>query len=329
MNQRITNVISTMSRISTSKLNAVTIILGLWLTVVGCASTKPQIITYRGAPQNVKEFMVDGLQVILRPTDPSNHVISAKLFIKGGVAALPPGVSPAVEQLALQVPPLSGPGGPAGMSKEEYSRLLYRMFSGIVPGLDRDYSTMTLRCADEQFDRSWELFTGVILHPQFDAAELQNAKDRLILGLRNRLNNPSSYADYLVNSAYFHNHPYGRSAREEDVPGLDAKTLLDYYRTLFVKSRLLLVVVGNIDSADIHARIAKSLAKLPVGAYKPPVVPVPENADSSILIVRPPYGGSKAVTSYVVARYLAPNRGDSLYFPMMRLTSFLFRTPFP
>lgn len=292
----------------------------LSIGVVGCASTKRQVIYYRGAPTNVREFSVNGLHVVLRPASPANHVIAAKLFIRGGIVTLPAGLSPAVEDLAMQLPPLSGP---EGMKKEEYRRLIDRMVTGIVPGTERDYSTMTLRCVDENFDPSWDLFTGVIMHPEIDPIELRNVKERTMLALRNRLVNPSSYAEYLVDSAFYYNHPYGRYAQEADIPPIDEKMLLDYYRSLFVKSRLLLVVVGNVDSADLHAKIASSFGTLPQGNYADPVVPEPQNADSAIVIVRPPYGGQPAVTSWVVARYLAPNRDDSLYFPMLRLTSFL------
>ncbi len=296
--------------------------LAAFLIPVGCASSKKQqqVIYYRGAPDNVKEFAVNGLRVILRQTDPGSQIVSAKLFIDGGLAAIPQGVSPAVQQLALQLPPLSGPGG---MSKEEYRRVLDRLNSGIVPGDDRDYSVMTLRCALENFDKSWELFTGVIMRPKIDPVEFQNAKERLVIGLRNRFNSPEAYANYLVDSAFYHGHPYGRFAQESDVAPITEKALLDYYTAMFVKSRTFLVVVGDIDSASLHRRVAASLAKLPQGAYVARPVPPPQNAGKQTLIVRPPYGGGRAVTSYMIARYLAPNRGDSLYFPMMRLTSFL------
>jgi predicted Zn-dependent peptidase len=275
--------------------------------------------TYRGVPTDVKEFDVNGLRVILRPIGSTNHVIAAKLFIRGGITALPEDLSPAVEDLALQVPPLSGP---QGMTKNTYRRLVDRMVTSISGDDGRDFSAMTLRCIDEKFDTSWSLFTGIIMHPQYDPMELTNAKERMVTGIRNRFLVPESYATYLADSVFFHGHPYGRVAQEGDVAPLTAKTLEDYYRDLFVKSRLLLVVVGNVDSADLHRKIAGSLALLPQGDYHDPVVPDPPNSDSSIVVIRKPIG-EKTVTNYIVARYLAPRRDDSLYYPMLRLTSFL------
>jgi predicted Zn-dependent peptidase len=288
---------------------------------VGAEAQKNPPIAYRGAPQNVKQFEVGGIPVILRPTGPANHVVAAKLFIKGGLAALPAGVSPAVQQLALELPPLSGP---QSMDRQAYRRLIDRMVTGIVPSDERDFSTLLLRCVDENFDRSWDLFTGVILQPRFDETELRNAKSRLVSGIRNRLASPESYAEYLADSAFFYGHPYGRLAQEADVAPIDASTLEEYYRKLYVKSRLLLVVVGNIDSADLHRKIAGSLAKLPQGNYVDIDVPQPVNGMTSNLIIRRPLGRTEgSPTTYIVARHLAPNKSDSLYYPMLRLASFV------
>lgn len=271
-------------------------------------------------PDNVKQFNVGGIEVILRPSGQANHVVVSKLFIRGGTSALPEGVSPAIEDMSLQIPALSGP---KGMDRAAYQRELQRMVIGISPSVGRDFSTMTLRCVDETFDRSWELYTGVIMRPQFDDLELRNAKDRTITALRNRQTNPESYAQYLVDSAFFHGHPYGRYAQEQDIPPINAARLAEHQKELFVKSRLLLVVVGNIDSANLHRKVAATFAKLPQGDFVDPEIPVPPNSWEPRLIIRPPHGGGRAVTNYIAARYLAPGRTDSLYYPMMRLTSFV------
>ncbi len=271
-------------------------------------------------PTNVKEFDVAGIHVIMRPSGPANHVIVAKIFVRGGTSALPTTVSPAVEGLAMEVAALSGP---QGSDRAAYQRELQRMVTSIGPATGRDFSTFTLRTIDETFDRAWDLFTGVIMRPAFDPVELRNAKERDITELRNRFVNPESYANYLADSAFFYGHPYGRFAKESDIPSIDSTVLATHFRRMFVKARLLLVVVGNVDSALIRAKIMASLAKLPQGTYFEPIIPVPVNAKRPALIVRPPYGGGRAVTNYIEARFLAPNRTDSLYYPMMRLVSFV------
>jgi len=271
-------------------------------------------------PDNVQQFDVDGITVILRPSGPANHVIYTKLYIRGGVTALKEGVSPAVEDLALSVPISSGP---LGTDRVAHQRELERTSIGISANAERDYSVLNLRCVDETFDRAWQIYTGIILRPHYDPIELRNAKDRMLSVIRNRYVTPEAYATYLADSIFFAGHPYGRFSQEADLPMITADVLQAHQRGLFVKSRIFLVVVGNVDSARLRSMISGSIGRLPVGSYRHGSLPRPKNAGVQQLVVRPPYGGAPAVTNYIVARYLAPGRTDSLYYPFMRLTSFL------
>jgi len=271
-------------------------------------------------PDNVRQFDVDGITVLTRPSGPSNHVVYAKIFIRGGITALRDGVSPAMEELALTVPIASGP---LGTDRAKHQREMERTAIGISASTERDYSVLNLRCVDETFTRAWQIYTGIILNPQYDPLELRNAKERMLSLIRNRYVNPESYASYLADSVFFDGHPYGRFVQESELPGITVDLLQAHQRGLFVKSRILLVVVGNVDSAQLHAMVSSTLGRLPQGNYRQATIPIPKNAKVQQILVRRPYGGVAAVTNYLVARYLAPGMDDSLYYPFMRLTSFL------
>ena len=79
-------------------------------------------------PEDIEQFEVDGLTVIHRPTGSSFHTVFAKLYIRGGLPAIPAGVSPAMEQLALDVPRFSGP---ASMGRAAYLRDRDRLYLGL------------------------------------------------------------------------------------------------------------------------------------------------------------------------------------------------------
>lgn len=294
------------------------IILAILLAAIATPNLLRADLPYE-LPTNVKKFMVDGIEVIMRPSGPANHVIYAKLFIRGGITYLDDGVSPLIESLALDIPISSGP---QGMDRATFQRELARKVIGISSSTDRDYSMVNMRCVDETFDRAWELFTGVILRPQYDPSELRNTKDRLVTALRNRYISPEAYASYIADSVFFYGHPYGRFAQESEIPGITEEVLRAHQAKQMVKSRLLLVVVGNVDSTTLYQKVKSSFSRLPQGSYKEKVLAIPQNAKSSRLVIRPPMG-ARAVTNYIVARYLAPSRSDSLYYPFMRLTSFV------
>lgn len=277
-------------------------------------------------PEEIEEFEVDGLKVILRPTGPGYHTVAARLYIRGGLPALPAGLSPAVEQLALDVPRFSGP---ANIDRAQFRREIDRMRTGIGATAERDFSTISLRCVDENFDRSWEFFTGVIMNPSLDPTEMANIKERTITAIRNRKVVPEAYAEYLADSVFFYNHPYGRISKEEEVAPINEKMLRDYHKQMYVKSRLFLVVVGNLTREEITAKVRSTLAKLPKGSYKDPKIPIPENATKPSVLIRKAWGREDIPTNYLVARHLGPRRDDDLFYAMQRLRSyvggFLFR----
>ena len=277
-------------------------------------------------PENIEEFEVDGLKVILRTTGPTYHTVFAKLYIRGGLPALPDGVSPVYEQLALDVPRFSGP---ANMERSQFRREVDRMRTNIGASAERDFSTLSVRCVDENFDRSWELFTGIVMNPGFDAVEMANLKERTITSIRNRRVVPEAYAHYLADSVFFYGHPYGRISREEDVAPVTADMIRTYRKNMFVKSRLFLVVVGNVSREEITQKIRTTLARLPKGSYEDPKIPVPDNATKPSVLVRRPWGREDIPTNYLVARHIAPEHSGPLFYAMQRLRSyvggFLFR----
>lgn len=271
-------------------------------------------------PDNVRQFTVDGITVLTRPSGPANHVVYAKIYIRGGITALRDNQSPAIEDLTLDVPIASGP---LGTDRAAHQREMERTAIGISASTERDYSVLNLRCVNEMFPRAWEIFTGIVLRPQYDQLEFRNAKDQMLSLIRNRSINPESYATYLADSVFFAGHPYGRFAQESDLANITVDLLQAHQRELFVKSRIFLVVVGNVDSMQLRSMISSTLGKLPTGSYRQAIIPAPRNARIQQFLVRKPYGNQRAVTNYIVARYLAPGVNDSLYYPFMRLTSFL------
>lgn len=271
-------------------------------------------------PDDIEEFDIDGLTVILRKTGSSFRTVFAKLYIRGGLPAIPEGVSPAFEQMALDVPRFSGP---SSMDRRDFQKEVDRLYIGLGASAERDFSTLSLRSTDEHFDRAWELFTGTIMNPSFDPLSMENIRERAITGVRNRRVVPEAYADFLADSIFFYGHPYGRISEEDDYRAINAENLKAYHNSIFVKSRLFLVVVGNLTKEEISAKIRSTLGTLPMGSFKDPEVPVPAAADRYTVHVSAPWGRADVPTNYLVVRHLAPSHGEKLFYPMERLRAFV------
>lgn len=295
------------------------------ILAAGCSGSRATVNEVGIVPHNVTEMDVNGIHVIHRTCDSANHIIVAKLFLRGGWCSIPSEKSIALEALMLRTAVETGPGRPDGSSDPDgYQRLLDRLATTISASPGRDASNLTLRCIDETFDRSWNLFTGIVTSPAFDSARFEATREEQLVEIRDRGQDPESYADYLADSVFFHGHPYGRVARESEVEAITRSDLAAHARGLLVKSRMVLVVVGNIDSADLRRRVEASIAKLPEGSYVPVEIPRrTANADTTIIVRRPPLGTGSVVTNYMVVRFAAPERNDPDYFVMRQLRSFL------
>jgi zinc protease len=91
----------------------------------------------------------------------------------------------------------------------------------------------------------------------------------MLAALRQRDDNPDAMLEYLADSSTFAGHPYALSpvGTERSLAGITRADLLRYHREQFVKTRLLLVVVGNVDRATVERLVASTFGTLPAGAY--------------------------------------------------------------
>ena len=267
--------------------------------------------------EQVQEFNVEGIDVILRG-NPHSAVMSALMFVKGGSSALSLDEPISTEYFAMAVAPASGT---KNFSKGFLRRRMQYLGTFIIGEDTRDYSVMTLRSVRESFDTSWKYFTDVIANPAFDPVEYENFKRNVKLGINSRHQRPDIFSRVKADSIFFQGHPYGRMLNEEDVDRQTLENVEQHYRDIMVRSRMLLVVVGNISKAEMTRMIRNSpLAKLPQGNYVDKPLPIPAKSQSPGVYVSSL--GRKLNTNYALAYYLIPNRNDPDYYAYVRLRNF-------
>jgi zinc protease len=258
------------------------------------------------AAASAKMFNVNGIDVILRQSK-ANQVIAANLFIKGGTVATPNEVTIAIEGMALGI---TSESGPADMTKDAFQRKMEGMVSSIGGSASKDYSTMSMRCVKLHFGETWDLFARTVLNAGFDEAEIMKAKQGAITAIKSIKSNPDAYVGYLVDSLYFAGHPYSRRPTIPEVEGLTVDAMRAHLKSIMVKKRLLLVLVGDVDESDVRAKVESSLAKLPEGTFTDPVLGVPAKAASpgSVIVDK------KLPTMYLMGFFDSPTRNAPDYW---------------
>ncbi|MFN2491882.1 MAG: M16 family metallopeptidase [Pyrinomonadaceae bacterium] len=262
----------------------------------------------------VREFEVNGLKVLVKRREGS-LTVAAGLFINGGsrnVTAQNAGV----EALMLDAASEASAGFPRARMRDE----LARMGTIINSSENNDFSVLSLHCTRQNFDRSWQMFTDVALRPSFTKEDVARVKDRLVLSLRDDSDDPDTYLQRLQERVAYASHPYINRAEgtEESVERLTAEDLRRYHQRIMETSRLLLVIVGDLDLAKIRALVASSFGKLPKGSYRAEPVPQLVFDKSSVDVT-----ARNLPTNYVQGFFTAPSPNSPDIYPMRIASSIL------
>ena len=256
---------------------------------------------------NVEEFTVNGLKVILKK-NVANEVVVAQLYIRGGVLNLTPelaGIEPLLFDAAKQ--------GTAKYPKEKINAELARLGTQIGNDVTRDYSVVQMRCVRTYFDLSWDIFSEVILNPTLDPQEIELSREQLITALRQRQDNPDSYLEWLGETQFYKGHPYALDplGTEESVSKITIAQMRQYLKDNLLTSKLLLVVVGNVDKTELQSKVAGALGLLPIGNYKPQPPRMVKHERASVYTE-----AQQLPTNYIIGYFAAPGLRDKDYYAM-------------
>jgi predicted Zn-dependent peptidase len=263
----------------------------------------------------VTEFDVNGLKVLLKRREGS-LTVAAGLFIRGGSANIN-AQNAGIETLMLSVATEATTNFPRARMRTELSR----MGTVIGSSSNNDYSVLSLATTRMHFDRSWQIFTDVVLRPSFTKEDVSLVQERQVVSLSDDTDNPDVYLQRLQERVAYAGHPYLNSTNgtPETVAKLTPDDLRKYHTKLMETSRLLLVIVGDLNPAEVKELVSASFGKLPRGNYKPENIPQLAFDKSSVEVTP-----RELPTNYVQGLFTAPSlTSPDIY--AMRIASSLLR----
>lgn len=217
----------------------------------------------------VTEFDVNGLKVLVKRRTGS-QTVAGGLFLRGGSRNIT-AENAGIESLMLSVAGEASANYPRERMRTELSRM------GTVIGSSEnyDYSVLSFTSTHPNFDRSWDMFTDIALRPSFTKEDFDLVKSRELSALRDDSDDPDTYLQRLQERVAYAGHPYLNRPQGtvESVSRLTLEDVRRYHRQTMETSRLLLVIVGDLDPAQLRQRIAVSFGKLPRGRYRSEPVP--------------------------------------------------------
>lgn len=215
---------------------------------------------------------VAGVRIIQR-INHRNDLVAVRLYLLGGTRQLTDHTA-GIETLLLNAAAYGTDHHPGGQSQRAMAR------TGAVEVLEpeADWTVIGFITLRQDFDSAWVVFADRLTNPTLGPEAVRQARDQMLTLVRRRYADPDERIQIIANQGAFTGHPYALDPEgtEETLGAISNRDLTAYAHTQLVTSRMLLVIVGNVDTASVSALVTRTIGTLPHGAYKwtlPPPLP--------------------------------------------------------
>lgn len=168
-------------------------------------------------------------------------------------------------------------GGAGGMTPEKMDDELEFMASAVESAISNDMGTVSLTALTKNFSRTLQIFSDVLLRPDFSEKRIDIARKQAIEGLRRQNDDPKEIAGREVGKAIYAGHPLGAEVTYTSLSGITRQDMLDFHRRFYRLDNMILAVSGDFkrDALLKELNAAFTPAAKQVDLLLP-VVPQPE-----------------------------------------------------
>jgi len=267
------------------------------LATLLCLASRAPVAAQSAGDSMVSVFSVGSLKVI-HQRRVTSQAVSAQLYLLGGarqIDARTAGIEPLVLRAAAF--------GSARYQGASSALALGKTGSSIAIDPENDWTIYSLRTIRQEFDSAWMVFADRVTDPTLEDADVVSARRLMLAEIVANNDNPDDLVRRASRPVGFANHPYANDPAGTDasVRGLRPQAVRDYHRNWFLASRMLLVVVGNVERATVEGLVKATLSALPAGNYVwalPPPVP---RANLSLTIIP-----RETATDYIIGIFPGP-----------------------
>ncbi len=234
-------------------------------------------------PSDMSDFTSHGIHVILRTTN-ANEVVSLVFGFEGGLAYGETQNASIAEGTAA----LIAASGSDKYPKSAYRDSLASLSTSIDGSGDLYHMTFTMRTIRPNFNTAWDIFSDLLTHPHYDTTEAEKLQAQSIQAIEGRSSDPEGYSSFLADSIWRGASPLNRVPTLDEVKSMTIGDLMGYRDAQFQRSRVVMVVVGNVTKSELEAKLA-ALETLPQGNFGWPKIPhIAPVTDQYMFIPKPP-----------------------------------------
>lgn len=260
-------------------------------------------------------YTVGGVRVIHRRVT-ANDVVAANLYLLGGTRQVTDSTA-GIEGLLLE----ASERGTRKYSKTVLREKMARLGSSIGADPAPDWTLFALRSTTAGFDSTWTIWADRLMAPRLDSLEFEQVRGQYLSAVSQRRESADELLEFLADSAANTGHPYGIAPEgtERSIARLTLAELRRYQQSQMVTSRMLLVIVGNVERARVERLVGLTLARLPAGSYKWTLPPAsPARMKPTLAIER-----RQLPTNYILGYYAGPSASSQDYVALRVATAVL------
>ncbi len=165
---------------------------------------------------------------------------------------------------------------------------LARLGASLATGSSMDSSTVSVTSLRKTFPAALDILADVALNPSFPQAEVERQRASRLASLMQQKDSPQQIAQRVLVSALFGpKHPYGyvEIGTEASNKAMTREALEAFWKQNFVANNAALVVVGDIDEAEVKSLAAKALGSWQKGTPAKPSLGLPETTPAKLVVV--------------------------------------------
>jgi predicted Zn-dependent peptidase len=278
------------------------------------------------------EMNINGVKVIVQPS--GNEIVVIQTIIKGGVQNYP-ATKAGIESLAMTA---LTECGTVKDDKNSFKDKLDKLSAQLSGSTGMDFATFKMNCIKNDFNTVWPLYVDAMTSPRFDAKEFDRIKQDAINSIRANESNPDYAIDKMARLNAFAGKNYAKEPDGEvaTVSKLTAAETKKYFQSVLTRSRMVIVIVSDLDKSVIEAKVKDLLARIPAGmpfkAVKSSYVPAastfkPQQRDNATNYIQGITGGPQPGTPDYNAYVLAMRIFSSRHFLEVRSKNGLSYAP--
>ena len=135
----------------------------------------------------------------------------------------------------------------------------------------KEHTCYYAKVLDENLPLAIDLLTDIFLNSSFDAEEIERERSVILQEISQAEDTPDDYVHDLFNLDFFKNHPIGRPicGREETVNNFRREHIIDFFKSRYQPSRVIVSIAGNFQHAALVEEMAARLGSVQERNHEP------------------------------------------------------------